>query len=118
MVEEEPASFVVVTIWSPEQVMKFMQQVPTPRQLRTILRLASLRRWECLSLDVKSAFLLAPKAQGETVIVRPPKILEEAKLTQTWRTLAGHFGHVRFGYLSKRLEFFSGLGAREDGGFC
>ena len=37
-------------------------------QLRSTLRVASLRGWHCLSLDVKSAFLLAPKAQGELVI--------------------------------------------------
>eukprot|EP00913_Durusdinium_trenchii_P016583 g15588.t1 len=66
-------------------------------QLRTMLRLASLRQWECLSLDVKSAFLLAPKAQGETVIVRPPKILEEAGLAQPgehWLVTSAMYGLV------------------------
>ena len=66
-------------------------------QLRTILRLAALREWECLSLDVKSAFLLAPKAQGETVIVRPPKILEEAGLMKPgehWLVTSAMYGLV------------------------
>ena len=33
-------------------------------QLRAMLRVASLHNWHCLSLDVKSAFLLAPKGTG------------------------------------------------------
>ena len=64
-------------------------------QLRMILRLAALRQWHCFSLDVKSAFLLAPKAQGETVIVKPPKILEEAKLAQPgehWLVTSAMYG--------------------------
>ena len=66
-------------------------------QLRMILRCASLQQWHCLSLDVKSAFLLAPKAQGETVIVKPPKILEEAGLAQKgehWLVSAAMYGLV------------------------
>ena len=66
-------------------------------QLRATLRMASLQQWECLSLDVKSAFLLAPKAQGETVIVKPPKILEEAKLAQPgehWLVTSAMYGLV------------------------
>ena len=66
-------------------------------QLRMILRVASLRQWHCLSLDVKSAFLLAPKAQGETVIVKPPRILEEAGLAQPgehWLVSAAMYGLV------------------------
>ena len=66
-------------------------------QLRAILRLAALCQWECLSLDVKSAFLLAPKAQGETVIARPPKILEEAGLIKPgehWLVNSAMYGLV------------------------
>ena len=66
-------------------------------QLRAILRVAALRQWECLSLDVKSAFLLAPKAQGETVIVKPPKILEEAGLAKPgehWLVTSAMYGLV------------------------
>ena len=66
-------------------------------QLRSVLRLAALRQWDCLSLDVKSAFLLAPKAQGETVIVKPPRILEEAGLAQPgehWLITSAMYGLV------------------------
>ena len=55
------------------------------------------QQWHCLSLDVKSAFLLAPKAQGETVIVKPPRILEEAGLAQKgehWLVSAAMYGLV------------------------
>lgn len=66
-------------------------------QLRATLRVAALHQWECLSLDVKSAFLLAPKAQGETVIVKPPKILEEAGLAKAgehWLVTSAMYGLV------------------------
>ena len=66
-------------------------------QLRAILRVAALHQWECLSLDVKSAFLLAPKAQGETVIVKPPRILEEAGLAKPgehWLVTSAMYGLV------------------------
>ena len=66
-------------------------------QLRATLRVASLHNWQCLSLDVKSAFLLAPKAQGELVIVRPPKILVEASLAQPgehWVITSAMYGLV------------------------
>ena len=62
-----------------------------------MLRLASLQHWDCLSLDVKSAFLLAPRAQGETVIVKPPRILEEAHLAQPgehWLVTSAMYGLV------------------------
>ena len=66
-------------------------------QLRSTLRVASLRDWQCLSLDVKSAFLLAPKAQGELVIVKPLKILAEAALAQPdehWVITSAMYGLV------------------------
>ena len=66
-------------------------------QLRAMLRVASLQNWHCLSLDVKSAFLLAPKAQGELVIVRPPKILTEAGLARPgehWVITSAMYGLV------------------------
>ena len=34
-----------------------------------------------MTLDIKTAFLLAPTSQGELIVVRPPKILQEAGLT-------------------------------------
>eukprot|EP00913_Durusdinium_trenchii_P014186 g13313.t1 len=66
-------------------------------QLRTMLRVASLRNWHCLSLDVKSAFLLAPKAQGELVIVKPPRILADAGLAKQdehWVITSAMYGLV------------------------
>lgn len=69
----------VETIWKPNEIYA---SGADSTQLRMILRVASLQQWHCLSLDVKSAFLLASKAQGETVVVKPPKILEEAGLAQ------------------------------------
>ena len=66
-------------------------------QLRATLRVASLKNWHCLSLDVKSAFLLAPKAQGELVIVKPPRILVEASLAapdEHWVVTSAMYGLV------------------------
>ena len=66
-------------------------------QLRTVLRVASLENWQCLSLDVKSAFLLAPKAQGDLVIVRPPRILVDAALAEPgehWVVTSAMYGLV------------------------
>ena len=98
-------------------------------QLRAVLRVASLNQWECLSLGAKSAFLLAPKAQGETVIVRPPKILEEAKLAKPgehWLVTSAMYGLItspkdwssfRDAELRKMVGSLSGGGQdQEDGG--
>ena len=66
-------------------------------QLRAMLRVASLHDWHCLSLDVKSAFLLAPKAQGDLVIVKPPKILVDAELAKSdehWVITSAMYGLV------------------------
>eukprot|EP00913_Durusdinium_trenchii_P001700 g1572.t1 len=66
-------------------------------QLSTMLRVASLQNWHCLSLDVKSAFLLAPKAQGELVIVKPPRILVDAALAKSdehWVITSAMYGLV------------------------
>ena len=62
-----------------------------------MLRVASLQNWHCLSLDVKSAFLLAPKAQGELVIVKPPRILVDAQLAKPdehWVITSAMYGLV------------------------
>lgn len=66
-------------------------------QLQATLRVASLENWQCLSLDVKSAFLLAPKAQGELVIVKPPRILVDAQLAKPdehWVVTSAMYGLV------------------------
>lgn len=66
-------------------------------QLRATLRVASMENWDCLTLDVKSAFLLAPKAQGDLVIVKPPRILVDAQLAQPgehWVVSSAMYGLV------------------------
>ena len=66
-------------------------------QLRSVLRVASLNGWHCLSLDVKSAFFLAPKAQGELVIVKPPRILVDAQLAKAdehWVVTSAMYGLI------------------------
>ena len=50
-------------------------------QVRALLRKASLEAWSAMTLDIKTAFLLAPTSQDELIVVRPPKILQEAGLT-------------------------------------
>ena len=50
-------------------------------QVRALLRKASLEGWSAMTLDIKTAFLLAPTSQDELIVVRPPKILQEAGLT-------------------------------------
>ena len=52
-------------------------------QVRALLRKASLEGWSAMTLDIKTAFLLAPTSQDELIVVRPPKILQEAGLTAT-----------------------------------
>jgi len=93
MGEDDPESSAAETTWRHEVYATGADST----QLRSTLRLAALRQWECLSLDVKSAFLLAPKAQGETVIAKPPKILEEAQLAQPgehWLVTSAMYGLV------------------------
>ena len=49
-------------------------------QVRAILRKSALESWDILSLDIRSAFLLAPTSQDELIIVQPPRILYDAGL--------------------------------------
>ena len=48
--------------------------------LRALLRKSALERWTTASLDVKTAFLLAPRrdASQRLLITGPPKVLIEA----------------------------------------
>ena len=50
--------------------------------LRALLRKSALEKWSVASLDVKTAFLLAPRrdAQQRLLITRPPRVLVEAKV--------------------------------------
>lgn len=57
--------------------------------IRAVLRKAAEERWQGATVDVRTAFLLAPrKGGGETLIVRPPRILLEAGIigeSELWR---------------------------------
>ena len=48
--------------------------------LRALLRKAGAKKWQCATVDVKTAFLLAPRREADTKLLtmRPPKILQEA----------------------------------------
>ena len=47
-------------------------------QVRAILRRAACEGWPAMTLDVKSAFLLAPTSQKDCIIVDPPRVMQEA----------------------------------------
>ena len=49
-------------------------------QVRALLRKASLEDWSAMTLDIKTAFLSWHR-QAKMILVRPPKILQEAGLT-------------------------------------
>ena len=48
--------------------------------LRSMLRKTAAKRWRCATVDVRTAFLLAPRreAQSKLLTMRPPKVLQEA----------------------------------------
>ena len=48
--------------------------------LRSMLRKTAAKRWHCATVDVRTAFLLAPRreAQSQLLTMRPPKVLQEA----------------------------------------
>lgn len=45
-----------------------------------MLRKTAAKRWRCATVDVRTAFLLAPRreAQSKLLTMRPPKVLQEA----------------------------------------
>ena len=64
-------------------------------QVRGLLRKASLEDWSAMTLDIKTAFLLAPTSQDELIVVRPPQILQEAGLTaadEVWVVTGAMYG--------------------------
>ena len=64
-------------------------------QVRAILRKAALESWDILSLDIRSAFLLAPASQDELIIVQPPRILYDAGLInhdEVWVVTGAMYG--------------------------
>lgn len=48
--------------------------------LRALLRNTGAKKWQCATVDVKTAFLLATRREADTKLLtmRPPKILQEA----------------------------------------
>ena len=61
----------------------------------SILRKAALESWHILSLDIRSAFLLAPTSQDELIIVQPPRILYDAGLIdhdEVWVVTGAMYG--------------------------
>ena len=46
-------------------------------QLRTLLRMGSLRGWRAASLDIRTAFLLTPTSQEELICIDPPRVMKE-----------------------------------------
>lgn len=47
-------------------------------QLRVLLRHGALEEWLAGTLDIRTAFLLAPTSQRELIVVSPPKVLQDA----------------------------------------
>ena len=47
-------------------------------QVRVLLRRAAVQKLQCLTLDIRTAFLLAPTSQKELIVLQPPRILVEA----------------------------------------
>ena len=48
--------------------------------LRMLIRLAAHYGWDCSSLDIKGAFLLAPRRKRNLTVLSPPKVLQEKNL--------------------------------------
>ena len=48
--------------------------------IRALLKKTGAKKWQCAMVDVKTAFLLAPRREADTKLltVRPPKIFQEA----------------------------------------
>ena len=50
--------------------------------VRALLRKAAAMRWSVGSLDIRTAFLNAPRRSAHRVVVRPPRILIDAKVVE------------------------------------
>ena len=64
-------------------------------QVRTLVRKAAMEQWEVASLDIQTAFLLAPTSQQELIVMTPPRILVEAKLVaadEVWIITSALYG--------------------------
>ena len=63
--------------------------------IRMALRSAAARGWTAAGIDVKTAFLLAPRRGEGTLIVRPPKILVQAGVIpshEVWKVRQALYG--------------------------
>ena len=65
--------------------------------LRSMLRKAASKRWHCATVDVRTAFLLAPRreAQSRLLTMRPPKVLQEAGIVgpdEWWEVANAMYG--------------------------
>ena len=64
-------------------------------QVRVMVRKAALNQWEMASLDIQTAFLLAPTSQKELIVMTPPRVLVEAELVaadEVWIITAALYG--------------------------
>ena len=63
--------------------------------VRAVLRKAGERCWNCASIDVRTAFLLAPRRGTGTLVVKPPKVLVACGLippTEMWEVNKALYG--------------------------
>ena len=63
--------------------------------VRAVLRKAGGMKWSCAGIDVKTAFLLAPRRGEGLLVVKPPKILVQAgivKETEWWQVSRALYG--------------------------
>ena len=63
--------------------------------VRAVLRKEGEKKWSCAGIDVKTAFLLAPRRGEGMLIVKPPKILIQANIvkeTEWWQVSRAPYG--------------------------
>ena len=65
--------------------------------LRMMLRVAAHRGWEVGSLDVKGAFLLAPRRKRDVTVLKPPAVLLQKGVGQSRHTMVCEQGCLRSG---------------------
>eukprot|EP00435_Cladocopium_sp_Y103_P061567 s73_g23.t1 len=63
--------------------------------VRAVLRKAGERPWSCAAIDVRTAFLLAPRRGQGVLVVKPPKVLVACGLiapTEVWEVKQALYG--------------------------
>ena len=66
-------------------------------QVRSLIRVGALRRWEAMVLDIKTAFLNAPTSEQELIFVIPPRVLVDAGVVEegrVWKVRSALYGLV------------------------